>query len=138
MQSGDTGGNQRRGVGHCTHDACRGSQPAREVGAADAGGDADHQLAADNGREAARDFPQLLGFDREHDAIGILRRRSAVARSTDAELLRQPFQGFRQHIDGVNDGGRPAFGDQTTDDCGRHIAAADKKDVHVLKQKRER
>jgi hypothetical protein len=77
-------------VGHRAHDRALGSQPASWI-EADAGGDADHQLArqhlADLG--VAQQRPDLVRLDAdEHDVAGAA-RLAVVAGGADAVLLAQ-------------------------------------------------
>ncbi len=131
-QAGHAHADQRRRVRHRAHDGVVAVQPARQVAAADAGGDRQHQLAVQQWCQLGRDFAHLLRLDRQHHDFALpdlfVDRRGGA----HAVLLRQALQRFRVAVDDVDVRARTCLPDDTRDECGCHIAATDERDLHVF------
>ena len=122
-QSGHTRPDQRRGIGHHAHNASMTAQPARQIGRADAGSDADHQLPAQACAQILRHHAHLLRFHRQqYDVFG----NFTVERGNcaHAELLLQAPARFLRYVNSAQIAGLEALLQQAADQCGGHVAAA--------------
>ncbi len=135
-RAGHARADQRRGVGHGTHDGCAGTEQIAVALQRDASGDADDQWFAHAHRLA--NFLQHrvhdVGFDGENDHIGLGGQHGVVLQGHDAMVGDQLIAAFAIGF-GHQYPVRVMTGcDQSADQTGCHIAATNKADgfaVHI-------
>ena len=111
--------------------AHRRTQPAPEVGQAQAGGDADDDWP--HGRRPAIGASAAFiccGLDREHEHVAGERRVVEGFDRTHAEALRERVARRLAEFDDLDAGGGEAALEHAADEGGGHVAAAEEGDLH--------